>query len=112
MNDEKEGEKMAFGIGINSQYANAGAVRGKQREIACECWFTSTGKVTPLMLKLQDEEGVCHVVKPILVHSQEKKLYAGTPSIEFDCSIWLKDQQQRVYLIFYINENRWVLNMR
>ena len=48
---------MAFGIGMHSRRADAGSVRGIQREIACECWFTSTGKATPLMLKIQDEEG-------------------------------------------------------
>ena len=29
---------MAFGIGTNSQAADAGMVRGKQKEVACECW--------------------------------------------------------------------------
>lgn len=103
---------MAFGIGTNSQFANAGAVKGEQREIACECWFTSTGKITPLMLKIQDEEGEYQVIKPILVHAQEKKLYAGTPSVEFDCSVQLQGKERRVWLIFFVNENRWVMNFR
>lgn len=31
---------MAFGIGTNTSGADAGSVRGTQKEIACECWFT------------------------------------------------------------------------
>ena len=42
---------MAFGVGLHPPRADAGSVRGMQKEIACECWFTSTGKVMPLMLK-------------------------------------------------------------
>lgn len=47
---------MAFGIGTNTQEADAGQVQGTQREIACECWFTSTGKIIPRMLKIKDED--------------------------------------------------------
>lgn len=47
---------MAFGIGTNTQKADSGPVRGKQKEIACQCWFTSKGKITPLMLKIQDAD--------------------------------------------------------
>jgi len=48
---------MAFGIGTNKQKADSGFIKGKQREIVCQCWFTSKGKVTPLMLKIEDEDG-------------------------------------------------------
>lgn len=103
---------MAFGIGVNCQKTNAGPVRGKQQKIACECWFTSSGKITPLMIKLEDEEGGYQVIHSIIVHSQEKKIYAGTPSIEFDCTISLQGTNRRVWLIYYQDENRWVMNFR
>ena len=44
---------MAFGIDTNTQKADAGFIKGKQREIACQCWFISKGKVIPLMLDVQ-----------------------------------------------------------
>ncbi len=69
---------MAFGIGMNSRGADAGGVRGIQREIACECWFTSTGKATPLMLKIQDEDGKIQTIREIIVHSQEKDVCRGS----------------------------------
>lgn len=103
---------MAFGIGTNTFTTNAGSVRGTQKQIACECWFTSTGKVTPLMLKIQDEDGEIQTVREITVHSQEKKRYAGVPSIEYDCTLVLHGQRVRVWLIFYQSENRWVINFR
>lgn len=103
---------MAFGVGINSWKADRGYVRGTQKKIACECWFTATGKVMPLMVKLQDEEGQIQTIRKITVHSQEKKMYAGVPSIEYDCTLVMENRSVRVWLIYYQTENRWVLNFR
>ena len=100
---------MAFGIGTNTQKASAGFVMGKQKEIACQCWFTSKGKVTPLMLKVQDEDGEIRTVHQIQVLSQEEKMYAGVQSLEIDCIITILEQQMDVQLIYYKEENRWVL---
>lgn len=100
---------MAFGIGTNAQKADAGPVKGKQREIACQCWFTSKGKMMPTMLKIQDEDGEIRTVHQIEIHSQEEKLYAGVPSVEFDCTITILEQPIHVWLIYYKAENRWVL---
>lgn len=103
---------MAFGIGVNTGNADAGDIRGKQKEIACECWFTSTGKIVPLMLKVKDEDGEIRVIRQIEVHSQEKKMYAGIPSTEFDCTLTILEQTIRARLIYYQTESRWVLNFR
>ena len=103
---------MAFGIGTNTQKEDAGFVRGKQKEIACQCWFTSKGKVTPLMLKVQDEYGEIRTVRQIRVLSQEEKRYAGVRSLEFDCNIIILEQKIGVQLIYYKEENRWVLVYR
>lgn len=103
---------MAFGVYTNADRADAGTVRGTQREIACECWFTSSGKLIPRMLKVKDEDGEIRVIRQIQVHSQEQKMYAGIPSIEFDCTLLVLEQAIRARLIYYQTENRWVLNFR
>ena len=103
---------MAFGIGTNSSGTDAGSVRGTQKRIGCQCWFTSTGKVMPMMLKLPDENGEIQTIREIIVHSQEKKRYAGFPAIEYDCTLTLHGQSIRVRLIYYQSENRWVINFR
>ena len=103
---------MAFGIGTNTQKADAGFIKGKQREIACQCWFTSKGKVTPLMLKIEDEDGEIRTVRQIQVLTQEEKKYAGVRSLEFDFIITILEQKIDVQLIYYKEENRWVLIYR
>ena len=103
---------MAFGIGTNTQAADAGVVRGRQKDIAWQCWFTSTGEIMPLMLKVKDEDGEIRAIKEITVHSKELKRYAGNPSIEFDYTLWIGEQRMRARLIYYLTQSRWVLNFR
>lgn len=100
---------MAFGIGMNTQQADAGLIKGKQREIACQCWFSSKGRVIPLMLKIEDEDGEIRTIRHIEVLTQEEKRYAGVRSLEFDCIITILGQKIGVQLIYYKEENRWVL---
>lgn len=103
---------MAFGIGVNTGNMDAGFVKGKQIEIACQCWCTSKGKITPLMLKLVDEDGEIQTIRDITVHTQAKKRYAGIPSTEYDCTLMIGAKSIRAWLIFYQTEGRWVLNLR
>lgn len=103
---------MAFGIGTNMQSGDAGAVKGSQREIACDCWFTTNGKIIPRMLKIRDEDGEIRVIRQVVVHSQEAKNYCGIPSIEFDCTLIVLEHEISARLIYYQTESRWVLNYR
>ena len=85
---------MAFGINVHSRQPDRGTgIRGTQKRIACECWFTSTGRIMPLMLKIEDEDGQIQTIKEIKVHSQEK------------------NREIRARLIYYQMESRWVLNI-
>ena len=49
------------------------------------------------------------VIKKIEVHYQEKKKYAGIPSVEFDCTLTILEQGIRAKLIYYQTEGRWIL---
>ena len=99
---------MAFGIGTNTEQPNA-VVRGEQIGIACECWFTCSGRTTPVMIKIEDEDGEIRTIRQIQIHSQEKKQYCGIPSEEFDCTIIILGQKIGVKLIHYMTESKWVL---
>lgn len=103
---------MAFGIGIPSRQPDREInIRGTQKKVACECWFTSTGRIIPLMLKMEDGDGEIRTIREIKVHSQEKKMYAGVPSMEYDCSLFAWNREIRGWLIYYPTENRWVFNI-
>ena len=103
---------MAFGIGTNCNNGDFGIVRGVQKEIACECWCSSKGNITPLMIKLLDEDGEFIIIRDIMIHSSQKRRYAGIPSMEYDCTLTANGRNIRAWLIFYQTEGRWVLNLR
>ncbi len=100
---------MAFGIGINAQEAQEGELKGEQVEVACKCWFTSTGHMMPLSLKFQDEEEGLHTIDQIHVHSHEEKRFAGISSVEYDVTLTYRERQKRVKLVFFKEECRWVM---
>lgn len=102
---------MAFDIGINVRNIDENIIRGIQKEIACECWCTSKGKITPLMIKLKDEDGEIQTIKNILVHTQENKRYAGIPFIEYNCTFEYNGKNIKAKLIFYQIECRWALSI-
>lgn len=103
---------MAFGIGTSTNNTGTAFPRGIQKEIACQCWCTAKGDITPLMIKLQDEDGEIQCIREIIVHSCTKNRYAGIPSIEYDCTLVSRGRSIRAWLIFYQAEGRWVLNFR
>lgn len=99
----------AFGIGTNTEPADAGAVRGRQINVACECWFSRSGVTKPLLVKYEDEEGTIHTLRDIRVLYQEAKNYGGIPSVEYRCQAVLHQILCEFALIFYMEESRWVL---
>ncbi len=106
---------MAFGApktSTNLIRTDTGRPRGTQQEIACQCWCTSSGAITPLMIKLQDEDGFLRTIRDITVHSMEKQRYAGVPSITYDCTLEYDGRSIRAWLVFYQTEGRWVLCVR
>ena len=100
---------MAFGAANNMHQSNTGIIRKKEMEIACECWFTSKGKMQPLMFKYQDEQGEIHTIKEIQVHSREEKNLVGSPYTEFGVTINCQGIYMEAMLVFYKKECRWVM---
>ena len=48
---------MGFRLGDIADHTDNGTLRGIQREIACECWFTSKGKTIPKIIKVNRNKG-------------------------------------------------------
>lgn len=78
---------MAFRLGEIIEKKDHGILRGVQREIACECWFTSKGRTIPKIIKVMDEEGFLHTIHEIQVLATEEKTYSGIQTVEHLCRI-------------------------
>lgn len=100
---------MTFEFGTNAINPTQDNIKKQQKNIACECWFTKSGKITPLMFKYEDDDGEIHTVRDIQVIKVEKKNYSGIPSLEYRCKILLSGFQLEVCLVYYIENNNWVI---
>ena len=98
---------MAFGIGTNTSTTNAGSVRGTQKQIACECWFTSKGWTFPKIIKVMDEEGFLHTIHEIQVLATEEKTYSGIQTVEHLCRISFGGRMELVKLVFTKESCTW-----
>ena len=100
---------MDLGKADNTQRLNMDITQQREMEIACECWFTSKGKMQPLMFKYQDEQGEIHTIKEIRVHSREDKNLMVSPYTEFNVTINCQGIYMETKLIFYKKECKWVM---
>lgn len=103
---------MPFGIGTNTQEADEGELKGSFREVAVACWFTSTGRTMPILLKFQDEEGVVHQLENLRVSSSCRKRYAGISIMEYACKTMVNGQEYPFLLQFYPEKCEWRIYFR
>ena len=54
---------MALQLGNIAEIREHGVLHGIQREIECECWFTSSGKSIPKLIKVMDDEGRLYTIR-------------------------------------------------
>lgn len=100
---------MAFQLGDIIEKREHGVLHGIQREIACECWFTSNGKSIPQMIKVMDEDGMLYTIRDIELLTAESKTYCGIQTVEHLCRIKLYGKASIVKLIYTKESCRWTI---
>ena len=100
---------MGFQLGDIAERTEHGVLRGIQRDIACECWFTSKGRSIPKIIKVMDEEGMLHTIREIQLLTSEEKTYSGIQTIEHLCRIRLDGRIETVKLVFTKENCKWAL---
>lgn len=100
---------MGFRLGEIAERTDHGVLRGLQREIACECWFTSKGRSIPKIIKVMDEEGILHTIRDIQLLTSEEKTYSGIQTVEHLCRINLGGRTETVKLVFTKETCKWAL---
>lgn len=100
---------MGFETGIHLGKRDSGNQTKRHREAAVECWFTSTGRVMPLMLKWKNDREEIRRIENIGVISQEKKWYGGIPVWEYRCRTVEGRREVPFTLLFWPEQCRWSL---
>lgn len=88
---------------------NSGRLKGNHIPVACLCWFTSTGKLMPKLIKIKLSDGSIYTLDKIHINFSEEKHYNGIPSMEFQCQIIDQEQAFTLKLIYFTIEYRWVI---
>ena len=102
---------MVFKTDFGIQDKDSGRLRGRQLAVACGCWFTSTGRPIPRLIKFQDENGELQTIQTIQVDYEEEKHYSGIPFHEFDCRIFFHGLWMQVHLLYMKEQNRWLMQI-
>ncbi len=100
---------MAFQLGNITETKEHGVLKGIQREIACDCWFTSSGRSIPKVIKVMDDEGILHTIRHIELLTSEEKTYSGIQTVEHLCKIPLGGKSEVVKLVYTKENCRWTI---
>ncbi len=98
---------MAFQNDYNIPTIEDSTLNGIRIPIAVMSWTTTNCKVIPLILKIQDNDGVVHTVKSIHVCYNEKKKYYGQWCWVFDCRTTEPYCPSVFRLIYYTEDVKW-----
>lgn len=96
-----------FGTDMNMQQADRGMIRGRQEDVACDCWFGSTGRTIPRFIKYQDAAGEIHSIYDIQVIESERQVRCGIPVVMYRCTAEAEGYLYRFRLYFHLEECRW-----
>ena len=98
---------MGFVVSSGSEIAEEKGITGHWQKVAVDCWFTSTGRVIPRLVKYEDDDGCIQVLRDIHIISQEQKKYAGIYCHRFDCRTIVDGRAYDFILLYHIREHTW-----
>lgn len=103
---------MGFVVSSGTETLEEREIRGHWQKVAVDCWFTSTGRAMPRMVKYEDQDGCLQVLRDIRVVKQEQKHYAGVCCQRFDCRTVIDHREYEFILLFHFREHTWDMILR
>lgn len=100
---------MAFGIGIHTDSLKHHMTEGPYKDVAVKCWFTSTGRSMPLMMKVETSEEELLVVDHIQVVTAQKQYYGGIVNWKYACRAPVQGRMKEFILLFCPDQCSWRL---
>lgn len=98
---------VGFSVGMERERLKESTIRGRYQKAAVGCWFTSTGKAIPMLVKYEDKDGFRHMIRHIQILRTEKKYYAGILGQRYDCSTVINGKKQEFILFYRQETNTW-----
>lgn len=100
---------MGFPVQTIKERQQEHAVRGRYHRAAVGCWFTSTGRTLPMLVKYEGPDGLLHTIKNFQIQKTEQKYYAGILCRRYDCSADMNGQTFHFILLYHPETAMWDL---
>ena len=101
---------MGFRLGDIAEKTEHGIINGSRQEIACDCYFSCTGKSSPRWIRIRDKvSGEIYTIHEIELLSTDKKRYCGIDTVEHICRLTVGDTKHLVKLIYTKESCKWEL---
>ena len=93
------------------QKLNSGEIKGQVTvlDVACLSWFTRSGKVIPITVKYEGDDGQIYEARQIKVKTVTDKFYCGIPTVEYICEAKFSGLMKEFKLIYTLEEHRWTM---
>lgn len=98
---------MGFTVGTEREALQEHTVRGRYQKVAVGCWFTSTGKGMPQIVKYEDADGCLEVLRDIQILKSEQKYYGGILRRKYECEAMVNGVCRRFILLYNPETNSW-----
>lgn len=82
-------------------------IKNPREPVACDCWFTSAGKVMPRFLKYQDMEENIHRIEVHEICKCDDHFFAGRPMRIYTCRTVNDGTEYNFKLYFYPDKFKW-----
>ncbi|MDO5423858.1 MAG: hypothetical protein Q4F41_09045 [Eubacteriales bacterium] len=100
---------MGFTTGTEEETLQEKAIPGRHQKAAVSCWFTSTGRAIPQLVKYMDEDGSFRTLKNIQVLTTDQKYYGGILSRKYVCRTLSAGRTWDFTLLYYPESGIWNL---
>ena len=100
---------MGFVVAAQEERLQEQVVKGQYQKVAVACWYTSSGKSIPMMIKFEDSEGCLQEIRDIHVIRSEKKHYAGILLQRFECCSTVENREYLFTLLYHPDSGIWDL---
>ena len=74
------------------------------------CMMDKTGKITPLKIRIENDEGQNVISKIIEVVYSKENNYAGITTIDYGCKVAFDEIPQLIELRYYVSDRIWKLH--
>lgn len=98
---------MGLDAGSGTEFSQERGRVIRRQKVAVDCWFTSTGRTLPRMIKYEDADGCLQMIRDIRIVKQDQKNYVGIYCQQFSCRAVVDGREWEFLLLFHSKDHTW-----